>query len=359
MGNYLAPATIGGKAYLAPATPTVGKAATPVRFDFTAYYAIFAPVFESTSGITSIEVTPATVAVKGGAGQQFSVLVQGESGANLDVVWTATAGIISQTGAFNAPQATNADQVITVRATSVQDSKKWSEVTVTVMALPTVSGVSITPTGVELTGGAMFQFAANVQGTNEPSQAVTWTTTLGQISDNGTITAPDIIGDNQVGTVTATSELDPSKSRSVTFVVLARPVIVTPQPPTQLPANYGISVARTVTVKVDSLAFTAGPYWKMDNPKHPKGIKDPNSTIDISFNWKEWLQDASDTIDSFVFLLGDGLRNVGDGHKDGIVTVFIAGGDVPGSIPVTCRIRTKNSPPRVEDRTVFMAVEDR
>jgi hypothetical protein len=229
MADYLSPAKVGSFDYLAPAiAPAISAGTVPVRFDFPASYAILSTVVEQPSDITSVKVTPTSAAVKGGSSQQFSVAVVGGSGANLDVVWTATAGVISQTGAFNAPQATNADQIIKVRSTSVQDSKKWDEATVTVAALPTVSGVAVTPLGVELAGGAQFQFSASVQGTNEPSQAVDWSTTLGEISDTGTVTAPNIIGVNQIGTVTATSRLDPTVSKSVTFIVLAVAVDLDP-----------------------------------------------------------------------------------------------------------------------------------
>lgn len=222
MANYLSPATIGGRAYLAPAVPPqVVRGTTPVRFDFPASYEIEGTVIETPSDISAVTVTPEIAAMKGGTSLQLSATVEGTNSPNLAVIWSANAGVISQDGVFNAPQATSQDRIILVRATSVQDASKWDESTITVVALPTVAGVIVLPSGVEIAGGASYQFSALVQGTNEPSQAVTWSTTLGEISVGGVLTAPMLVGVNQAGTVTATSVLDPTKSGSLPFLVLA------------------------------------------------------------------------------------------------------------------------------------------
>lgn len=85
-------------------------------------------------------------------------------------------------------------------------------------AAATVTGVTVTPG----TSTGTQQFAATVQGTNSPSQAVTWTKTGGgTISSSGLFTAPAATGSVQTITITATSDADPTKSGTATVTIAA------------------------------------------------------------------------------------------------------------------------------------------
>ena len=123
--------------------------------------------------------------------------------------------------------------------------------------------------------------------------------------------------------------------------------------------SFTPSTARTITVQADSAAFAAGPFWKMDNPKQPLGLKDPNSTTDYTFDWAPWLTDAGASIDSFSFELGTGLVKAGEDRTGAKVTIFVSGGTPGAKLPVTCRIKTLDTPFRIEDRTVYLLIEDR
>jgi hypothetical protein len=94
---------------------------------------------------------------------------------------------------------------------------------------PTVTGVTIAPLSVTVSGGATRQFAATVQGQNSPSQSVNWLVTAGAISATGLFTAPAAIDVQQSITVTAKSVLDPSFSATATVLVPA--ASVDPDPP--------------------------------------------------------------------------------------------------------------------------------
>lgn len=85
----------------------------------------------------------------------------------------------------------------------------------------TVTGVIVSPSTAVVAGGGTVDFDWVVQGTNSPSQAGTWTTTLGIINANGVLTAPAATSMQQPGTVTFTSAQDPTKSGSATFMVPA------------------------------------------------------------------------------------------------------------------------------------------
>lgn len=238
--NATGPTTINGAAFTI-AVPGGGggtppPATVPVRFDFPASYDVLAPVVETPSTITGVTISPTAITLSGGATQAFTGTATGDAGADLSLTWTASGGTVSQSGSYNAPAATTSDQVIKVRATSVQDPTKWAEATVTILALPTVTGVAVTPLGVVLAGGASFKFDANVLGINNPAQGVTWDTTLGEVDAAGTVVAPYIIGEDQDGTVTATSTADPTVSGSVQFTVLG--INITPDPGMEPAARF-------------------------------------------------------------------------------------------------------------------------
>lgn len=95
---------------------------------------------------------------------------------------------------------------------------------------PIVTGVVVTPLGVILANGEPRQFFAEVLGVNGPSQAVTWTTTLGEVSVEGWVTPPDAGAIDQVGRVIATSVEDPTKSNYATFSVPALNIDPGPDP---------------------------------------------------------------------------------------------------------------------------------
>lgn len=80
----------------------------------------------------------------------------------------------------------------------------------------TVTGVTVSPAAATVVNGSSQQYTANVQGTNSPSQAVTWAISgAGSISSTGLAT-----GAAGTYTVTATSVQDPTKSGTETFTVL-------------------------------------------------------------------------------------------------------------------------------------------
>lgn len=90
---------------------------------------------------------------------------------------------------------------------------------------PPASGGTATVTGVSVSPGTATgstQFSATVQGTNGPSQAVTWSKTGGgTISGSGLFTAPAATGSVQTITITATSVADPTKSGTATVTIAA------------------------------------------------------------------------------------------------------------------------------------------
>ena len=87
--------------------------------------------------------------------------------------------------------------------------------------VPTVTGVSVTPSAASVAGGQTQAFAAVVSGTGGPSQAVSWSASAGTVGTTGLFTAPAATAGVQVVTVTATSVADPTKAASANVTVPA------------------------------------------------------------------------------------------------------------------------------------------
>jgi len=95
--------------------------------------------------------------------------------------------------------------------------------------------VSVTPASATLNRGQSQQFTASVA--NLSSTAVTWTVSpagLGKINSAGLYTAPTAISTQQMVTITATSQADPTKSDSA--MITLTPTELTPQ---QCWSGYG------------------------------------------------------------------------------------------------------------------------
>ena len=91
----------------------------------------------------------------------------------------------------------------------------------------------------------------------------------------------------------------------------------------------------------------------------PVFIKDPNATLDYSFDFTAWLQQANDAIASVLAIpTGCTLARAAD-FTGGVVTAFVSGGVVDEDASVTFRVTTTSQPPRVDDRTVILKIRER
>ncbi len=90
-----------------------------------------------------------------------------------------------------------------------------------------------------------------------------------------------------------------------------------------------------------------------------KKVKDPDATLDYEFDWSDWLTPLADTIASVEFVLSDGLTSVSESHTTTTATIFVSGGVEDETETVTCRITTNSTPPRIDDRTLFLKISPR
>lgn len=102
-----------------------------------------------------------------------------------------------------------------------------------------------------------------------------------------------------------------------------------------------------------------GAFWDIANPLKPKGIIDPDSTLDIPFDWSDWLTDIEDTIASHSILPDEPMTCLSSAEDAGVVTAFVRvnGAEVGQTLAVTCRIVTAAG--RTDDRSVYLKIKDR
>lgn len=89
-------------------------------------------------------------------------------------------------------------------------------------------------------------------------------------------------------------------------------------------------------------------------------IKDPQSTLDYTFEWSAWLT-TGETISSATVTSTAGLTVAPAGKPTVVdptkVTVWLAGGADGSTYPVTCSVSTTAG--RVDDRTIRVLVMQR
>lgn len=176
----------------------------------------------ASSGI-SVQVTPATVSLHGGAVQFFTATVNGST--NQNVTWsvnnqgggTALTGFITSQGAYQAPATVPTPNTITITATSAADATKSASSVVTVQnPIPALTGVNpssigvgaflITVTGTGFVSGSTVNFGGQALTTMfvSPTElTATGTATAAQApSVQVTVTNPDP-GGSTSGALTA------------------------------------------------------------------------------------------------------------------------------------------------------------
>lgn len=105
------------------------------------------------------------------------------------------------------------------------------------------------------------------------------------------------------------------------------------------------------------------PTYEADSKGRLVIPKDPDATLDYSFDWSAWLPE-SDSIVSAIFVVEAPLVLVGSVQIDPvnwIVTGFVSGGVVPTTaadpLRITCRVTTAEG--RIDDRSVFVKIIQR
>jgi hypothetical protein len=180
--------------------------------------------------IISVTVSPAAANVGKGKTRTFTATVAGTNNPPQTVTWSVSGGgagtSITPAGGILTVAADETASSLTVRATSAYDTTKSGTAAVTVSdtgTVPTVTGVTVSPSSATVIRGQTRTFTAAVAGTGDPAQTVTWSVSGG---GEGTSITPDggvltVAADETASslTVTATSTIDISKSGTAAITI--------------------------------------------------------------------------------------------------------------------------------------------
>jgi hypothetical protein len=200
--------------------------------------------------VTSVAVSCSPTTISLGATAACSAVVSGINSPSQAVTWTATNGSVSPAGVFTPSAAGTA----VVTATSVQDATKSGFANVTITApLPTVTSVTVSCVPATVVLGASTACSAVVNGTGNPSQAVTWTSPNGAVTTAGGFT-PSALG---TAVITATSVEDTTKSGNFSETVTSATIdFGTGQGPTLIvDANGSVDLSWVLTGSAGNVIF--------------------------------------------------------------------------------------------------------
>ena len=173
----------------------------------------------STISVTSVSVSPTSKTLTVGDTQQLTATVSPSNATNKAVSYASSnsnVATVSSSGLVTAVGTGSATITITT-----DDGGKTATCSITVTASSaTVSSVTVSPStlSLDLNGETTGTLSATVTGTNNPSQAVTWSSddeSVAVVSSSGAVTA---IGTGQT-VVVATSVIDGTKRGSCTVTV--------------------------------------------------------------------------------------------------------------------------------------------
>lgn len=86
-------------------------------------------------------------------------------------------------------------------------------------------------------------------------------------------------------------------------------------------------------------------------------LKDPDATLDYTFDWTAWLEPTTDTIADVEWVPDDALTVESSLFDDTTATAFVSGGSVGEMLNLTCRITTTGG--RIDDRTIVLKIVNR
>ena len=225
------------------------------------------PVYIVIPTVTNVTVSPSGQSVTSGRTLQFTAVVVGTNDPNTTVLWTVSSNAAG-TGAVTPGTTITSNGLLTVAAnetattlyvfaSSVEDPTKSGSVLVTVI-IPTVTSVTVSPTGQSATRGRSLQFTALVVGTNNPANNVTWMVSS-NAAGTGAVTPGTSINSNGVLTVAANetaptlyvianSITDPTKSGSVAVTIIIPTVTGVTVSPSGQTAERGKTLQFTAQV---------------------------------------------------------------------------------------------------------------
>jgi Putative Ig domain len=182
--------------------------------------------------------------------------------------WTLSSGslptgiTLQSSGLISGTTSQSGQFTITVQVSDSSSPKQTSSKSLTLTVIAAVS-VTVNPSTITLVSGASTQFTATV--TNTSNLSVTWSASLGTISNTGLYQAPTVSA-NTTATITATSAADPTKSATASVTITPPPLSLTT---TSLSgATSGVAYSNPLTASGGTAPYS----WTLTSGTLPAGI---------------------------------------------------------------------------------------
>ncbi len=186
--------------------------------------------------LTGVTLTPGLDTLAPGGSQAFSAVGHYSNGVTdtVSVAWTATGGTISSGGVYQAGATVGTYRVIATALAAV----RADTAVVVIRAVPTLTGVVVTPAVDTLLPGAQRTFVATAQYSNGTTgtATVTWTATGGSVNTSGRYTAGATPGSFRVIATTTTGGFADTSSVVIKAPTLSA-VVVAPASATVDPGS--------------------------------------------------------------------------------------------------------------------------
>jgi hypothetical protein len=86
--------------------------------------------------------------------------------------------------------------------------------------------------------------------------------------------------------------------------------------------------------------------------------KDPNAVLDYPIDFTKWLDAVGDSLASHTVTVTGGVVCDSSSIVGKAVVLWISGGTVGTRGSATVRVTTNNTPPRIDDRTVYFTIKE-
>jgi hypothetical protein len=230
------------------------------------------------SGTVSVSISPETGALESGQKLQFSATVYNSS--NQGVTWAASAGSISSSGLYTAPQVSGGTWTYRVWATSNADSAKTASMFVVVT--PLVIPLQITTTSLpEVMAGSAYSDTLGVSGGTSPYH---WKLTSG--------TLPQGLSFNNTGVLSGSTAQTGQYNLTLQVTDSSWPTQLTASQPFVLEVTSSLQITTTLLPEitagtdysgpVDAVGGTVPYHWSISTGTPPSGISLSSSTGDFT-----------------------------------------------------------------------------
>lgn len=97
--------------------------------------------------------------------------------------------------------------------------------------------------------------------------------------------------------------------------------------------------------------------FNVTNSAKPIIVKDPNATLDYTWDWTDWLAEIGDVIVAYDLAVEGSLSVASSQQTTTTVSAFISGGDLGETQTARCRITTEGG--RIDDRSLWLKIRER